>query len=70
MNVTRKLITSGVKAESNPFQIEIPIDMSMNKALISNALPILVDIAFMLIALWTVICCAKILKNLFKHLHY
>ena len=43
--VTRKLISRGVNAESKPLYIEIITDMNMNKALMSNALPIFVDIA-------------------------
>ena len=44
--VTRKLISRGVNAESKPLYIEIRTDMNINKALMSSALPIFVDIAF------------------------
>ena len=47
--VTRKLISRGVNAGSKPFAIDMPMDMSINKALISSALPMFVDMAFMLI---------------------
>ena len=49
--VTRKLIRRGVKAESNPFSIEIISEMNIKSALMINALPMFVDIALMFISL-------------------
>ena len=46
INVTRKLMSRGVNAESNPFNIDMMTDMNMNRALISNAFPMFVDMTF------------------------
>ena len=59
----RKLISRGVNAESNPFSIDMTTEMNMNKALMSNALPMFVDIAFTFISsVWILFC--KYRKNL------
>ena len=46
MNVAMKLMVKGVNASSNPYAIETSMDINMNKALTSNALPTFIDIVF------------------------
>ena len=47
MEVMRQLITNGVKALSNPSDMETIMDNIMNKALTSSALSTFKEIAFM-----------------------
>ena len=60
MAVTRKLMTIGVNPESMPLNTATRIDMSMKRALMSNAFPMFVDIAFTVIFLRSVFCTANI----------
>jgi hypothetical protein len=60
MAVTRKLITIGVNPESIPLKTATRIDMSMNRALMSNAFPMFVDIALTDIFLRSGFCSANI----------
>ena len=46
-----KLINRGVNAESKPSIIETIMDININKALTSNALPTFTDMAFTFIVL-------------------
>ena len=46
MKVIIKLMDRGANAESIPSQMEISMEMNMNKALTRSALPTLVDITF------------------------
>ena len=63
MNVTEKLIASGVNPESNPSMTDITMAMNIKKALISNALPMFVDIDFIVIE-WNGFCLCKYIKKL------
>jgi hypothetical protein len=63
MNVTEKLIARGVNPESNPSMTDITIARNINIALISNALPMFVDIDFIVIV-WNGFCFCKYIKKL------
>jgi len=63
MKVTEKLIARGVNPESNPSMTDITIAANINKALISNALPMFVDIDLIVIE-WNLFCFCKYIKKL------
>jgi hypothetical protein len=46
-----QLMSSGVNPLSKPYAMDVMTDRSMNKALMSNALPTLIDMSFIIISI-------------------